>query len=44
MCIGGIGMSIFKRPTPPTWKILLYCVLSLGVLLLLGHLAPYILA
>ena len=37
-------MSIFKRPTPPTRKILLYCVLSLGVLLLLGHLAPYILA
>lgn len=35
---------MFNRPTPPIWKILLYTALSIGVLLVLGHLAPYILA
>ena len=35
---------MFNRPTPPTWRILLYTALSLGVLFFLGRLAPYILA
>lgn len=26
-----------KRPAPPTWKILLYCVISLAALLVLGY-------
>ncbi|EDS12021.1 hypothetical protein [Anaerotruncus colihominis] len=41
---GEIALSMFNRPTPPTWRILLYTALSIGVLLLLGRLAPYILA
>lgn len=31
-----------NRSTPPTLRILLYCVLSLGALLLLGYLAQYL--
>jgi len=26
-----------KRPSPPVWKILLYCVASLAALLILGY-------
>lgn len=32
-------MSFFQRETPPTWRILLYCVLSVLALLLLGKIA-----
>ncbi len=34
-------MSFFQRPTPPTWRILLYCVLSVGVLFILGKIAAF---
>jgi len=34
-----VSMSMFQRPAPPTWKILLYCFGSLAVLLLLGRIA-----
>ncbi|GEM_PF-3714881 len=29
-------MSFFQRPAPPTWKILLYCVLSAVLLIIFG--------
>lgn len=35
-------MSFFQRETPPTWRILLYCVLSVLALLLLGKIAVFI--
>lgn len=34
-------MSFFNRETPPIWRIILYCVLSLLVLLALGRLGAY---
>lgn len=32
-------MSFFQRETPPTWRILLYCVLTVLVLFLIGKVA-----
>lgn len=32
-------MSFFQRETPPTWRILLYCVLAVLLLLALGKVA-----
>lgn len=35
-------MSFFKREPPPTWRILLYCVLAVLVLVLLGKIAAFL--
>lgn len=34
-------MSFFNRPTPPTWRILLYCLASALILLLFGKLIAF---